>query len=145
LGDTIFVFGSNFTDKSGSFDPRRAFVARFSEASAAAGSTHLEVLDLGAGFAGLAASAVAGTELLPSETAVDLVNIEGAGFVGDDLFLGLRWPVSTDGQPLLIRIAEAAPALRAADWTPAAIEALEASVTVVEVGPHRNGPPGFVA
>ncbi len=141
-GDTVFVFGSNFTDRSGSFDDRRAFVGRFSESAAVTGSGQPEVLDLGRGLVDLVWSALASVDLLRSDSSDDLVNIEGAGVVGSDLFVGLRWPVTVDGQPLLVRIANGATALSAPHWSAATIESLEASAVVVDVGATRKRPAG---
>ena len=142
LGDAVFVFGSSFVDKSGSFDHRRAFVGRFSESAALAGAPAVDVLDLGSTLADLAAAALAGIDLLRTDGAPDLVNVEGAGFVDDDLFLGFRWPVSAEGQPLLLRISDAAAVFGAPDWSAARIASLDASAVVVDVGASPKRPAG---
>ncbi len=56
----------------------------------------------------------AGADLQPD---MQPVNIEGASFVGDDLILGLRWPVTGDGQPLVVRLTDARLVLLSATWS----------------------------
>ena len=56
----------------------------------------------------------AGADLDPE---MQPINIEGAVFIGDDLVLGLRWPVSSQGQPLVARIAGAREILLSATWS----------------------------
>jgi len=142
IGDSVFVFGSSFTDKSGDVDRRRAFVARFSESSAIAGSGAVDILDVGSALVDLVATALVGIELLATDGVDGLVNIEGSGFVGDDLVLGLRWPVSADGQPLLVILSDAASVFTAADWSIEALETLEATALVVDVGASPKRPAG---
>lgn len=143
LDDTIFVFGSNFSGKSGMFDDRRAFVVRFSERHAGTRSARADVLEVGTAFAELALSALKDVDLLACELAAPLLNIEGAGFVGNDLVLGLRWPVAADGQPVLVRLIGAAEVLLDVDWNVEKVRKLTATTVVVEVGGSPKRPAGI--
>lgn len=139
---SVFVFGSGFTDKSGQVDRRRAFIARFRETAAIAGPTRPDVLDLGTDLLDSVTTALGAIALLEADEPDRLINIEGAAFVGDDLFLGLRWPVSDDGQPLLVRVAKAAAALTAPDWSVETFTGLEMSAHAVDVGASPKRPAG---
>lgn len=141
IGDTVFVFGSSFTDKSGTFDERRAFIARFSEA-AAVGSATVEVLELGSVLVDQVATALQTTELLAADGTEVRVNIEGAAFVGPDLLLGLRWPVSADGQPILVRVMGAVAALSESSWSRSTLSQLDTDSVVVDVGASSKRPAG---
>ena len=143
IGDTVFVFGSNFTDKSGTFDERRAFVARFAETSAVAGSASVEILELGTTLVDLVSTALASTGLLVADDDRAVINLEGAAFVGSDLWLGLRWPVSEHGQPLLVGLPGAGDVLADPLWSSEALRALDASAVVaVDVGASAKRPAG---
>lgn len=134
----VYVVGSHFGAKRGPLHPRRAFVARFAEAEAAAGAPRLAVVrnrfrlhrllndalrDCGLP---LLAPGPAVRELFLAETIrrgrergkgwvtrldpADLpVNVEGAAFTpAGTLLLGLRYPVTADGAPLLVELGDPA-------------------------------------
>lgn len=142
IGDTVFVFGSSFTGKSGSFDERRAFVARFSEAAAIAGSASAEVLDVGTILVDRVSAALASADLLRAGGDEVVINIEGAAFVGLDLVLGLRWPVSADGQPLLVRLTNAVAVFSDPSWSSTMLGELDTAPVVVDVGASVKRPAG---
>lgn len=147
IGDTIFVFGSNFTDKSGDIDERRAFVARFSEREAAAGRSVADVLDLETVLRDKISAGLAGIELMPSDDDEEVINVEGAAFLGRDLLLGLRWPVSTDGQPILVRLKDAAVGFADASFTNSSasrsrLKDVDAIPIIVDVGATAKRPAG---
>jgi hypothetical protein len=123
----VYVFGSHFGKKKGPLKSRRAFVARFRESLTPA----LEISRHGFALHRLINDALAETVGDPSEIvharfiaetrrraeakgkpwADQLVpgdhpiNIEGAAFTQDGhLLLGLRWPVTRAGEPMLIEL-----------------------------------------
>lgn len=142
IDDTIFVFGSNFIDKSGRPDSRRAFIGRFSEREAIGGTVDVDVLDVGGTLSDLVASALGPVALLEADEPEDLVNLEGAGFVDDDLMIGLRWPVTASGQPILVRIFGAAPMLLSSDWSSADLAALNNQAIAIDVEATPKRPAG---
>ncbi len=142
IGDTVFVFGSSFTGKSGSFDERRAFVARFSEAAAIEGSASAEVLDVGTVLVDQVSAALASADLLRADGDEVVINIEGAAFVGLDLVLGLRWPVSADGQPMLVRLTNAVAVFSNPSWSSTMLGELDAVPVVVDVAATAKRPAG---
>ncbi len=56
--------------------------------------------------------------------------------------LGLRWPVSADGQPLLVRLKNAAAVLSDPSWTSTMVGQLDAASVVVDVGASVKRPAG---
>ncbi len=162
----VFVFGSGFVGPGGVPDRRRSFVARFSEDSVtregkAGGLTAVaSVLDLGTTVTASVHNGVQAQNiqlLKPNKKArrrlkrstdgsgTDLVNIEGAAFAGDSLALGLRWPVSKHGQPLVAIIEGAAPVLCADDWSVAALADCPVSILVLDTDASKNRPAGIRA
>ncbi|HSK97616.1 MAG TPA: hypothetical protein VK891_13435 [Euzebyales bacterium] len=131
----IYVFGSHFGNKAGPLQRKRQFVARFNEdgvVDAFGGDpVELEVRRTGLhdGLHRVINDALAerGVELLTPGPQVraafceggddrpeDMrpragdqpINIEGAEFLADGTaFVGLRWPVTADGRPLVVAIA----------------------------------------
>ncbi|HSK95777.1 MAG TPA: hypothetical protein VK891_04090, partial [Euzebyales bacterium] len=131
----VYVFGSHFGKKAGPLQRKRQFVARFDEdgvVDAFGGDpVELEVRHTGLhdGLHRVINDALAerGVDLLAPgpkvraafcETDDDRpddmrprdgdqpINIEGAEFLADGTaFLGLRWPVTADGRPLVIAMA----------------------------------------
>ncbi|MFG2099016.1 hypothetical protein ACGFJ5_00270 [Micromonospora echinaurantiaca] len=131
----VYVFGSHFGSKGGPLRPRRAFVARFREDDAATGvlpvrvvrnrfRVHRAVNDAltKAAFTPLPpgervrsrfveATLVRGTarakgwvnRLNPDDLPL---NVEAAAFTpGGTVLLGLRFPVTVDGEPILVELA----------------------------------------
>lgn len=124
----VYVLGSHFGKKKGPLKARRAFIARFRESvkprleiSRNPFALHRKINDAIARIAGSPAEEVhakfiAATrqraikrgrpwadQLVPGDHPV---NIEGAAFTrSGTLLLGLRWPVSADGEPLIVEIA----------------------------------------
>ncbi len=70
------------------------------------------------------------------------VNIEGACFVRDDLILGLRWPVTLDGQPLVVRLAGARSVLLSATWSAKDLTECLTVVFPVDAGGSPKRPVG---
>ncbi|MFI7606580.1 hypothetical protein ACIBTV_15775 [Micromonospora sp. NPDC049366] len=131
----VYVFGSHFGSKSGPLRPRRAFVARFREDDAATGPVPLQVVRNRFRVHRAVNDALAGaalTPLPPGErvrarfivetlargtarakswvsrlTPDDLpLNVEAAAFTPTGtVLLGLRFPVTTDGEPILVELA----------------------------------------
>ncbi|MFG2053510.1 hypothetical protein ACGFI9_05685 [Micromonospora sp. NPDC048930] len=131
----VYVFGSQFGSKAGPLRPRRAFVARFREADAAAGTLPLEVVRnrfrlhravndalAAAPFSTLPAgdrvrdrfiveTLARGTARAKSWVTRlaedDLpVNVEAAAFTpAGTVLLGLRFPVTAEGEPILVELA----------------------------------------
>lgn len=67
------------------------------------------------------------------------VNVEGAAIIGDDLLLGLRWPVSHGGQPLVAILKGGREALAAKDWSRATLLECPTSIRVIkEVGTSKR-------
>lgn len=133
-GRFVFAIGSGFLGADNKLDLRRAFVTRFSphelEITPKRVAGRAEVLDLGtalltainetiveaaielieAGGRGKkAASKAAGVG--PTATPI---NIEGAACLGSSLLLGLRWPVTASGHPLVVEIEGGADVLSSA-------------------------------
>lgn len=132
----IYVVGSHFGSKRGPLRPRRAFVARFRESGAITGLPRLQVVRNGfrlhravndalvaAGIVALplgdrvrerfiTATVDRGTARAKTWvrrlTAEDFpINVEGAAFtpVGT-LLLGLRFPVTARGEPIVVEVAD---------------------------------------
>lgn len=133
-GEQMLILGSAFVDGDGRLDHRRAFIARFAESSIEVhgddrgrptlrGSA--DVLMLGSAWVErVAAKVQADHELIrPAKPgkrrpgAEELINIEGAAVVDDALVLGLRWPVTVDGHPVMAIIESARPVLESLRWT----------------------------
>jgi len=132
----VYVFGSHFGSKRGPLRPRRAFVARFREEEAIAGVTRLEVVRNKFRFHRAINDALAAANIQPLKpgsevnkrfivetiergrqrgkrwisriTEGDLpINIEGTAFTPDgSLLVGLRFPVTEQGEPLIIELAD---------------------------------------
>jgi hypothetical protein len=130
----IYVIGSHFGSKAGPLRPRRAFMARFREADAASGVVHLQVVrnQFRLHRAVNDALATAGIKPLQPGDRVrhrfivetiargtakaktwvtrlaedDLpLNVEAAAFTATgSLLLGLRFPVTDKGEPIIIEV-----------------------------------------
>ena len=123
----VYVLGSHFGKKKGPLKARRAFIARFRESltpkleiSRHAFALHRTINDAIAGTAGTPAEEVharfiaatrARAEARGKAWAAQLVpgdhpiNIEGAAFTEQGtLLIGLRWPVTAEGEPLLVEL-----------------------------------------
>ncbi|PZF99443.1 hypothetical protein [Micromonospora deserti] len=131
----VYVFGSHFGSKGGPLRPRRAFVARFREDDAAGGPLPVQVVRnrfrlhravndalLKAAFTPLppgdrvrarfiGETVARGTarakswvsRLVPEDLPL---NVEAAAFTpAGTVLLGLRFPVTTDGEPILVELA----------------------------------------
>ncbi|MFF5176026.1 hypothetical protein ACFY3U_25840 [Micromonospora sp. NPDC000089] len=131
----VYVFGSHFGSKAGPLRPRRAFVARFREDDAAGGTLPVQVVRnrfrlhravndalLAAPFTPLPpgdrvrerfivetlARGTARTKSWVTRLAPDdlPLNVEAAAFDPDGtVLLGLRFPVTADGEPVLVELA----------------------------------------
>jgi hypothetical protein len=131
----VYVLGSHFGSKAGPLRPRRAFVARFREADAAAGVVRLHIVrnqfrlhravndafaaanivPLPAGdqvrrrfiIETLARGAGRSKKWVSRLAAGDLpLNVEAAAFTPTGtLLLGLRFPVTDKGEPILVELA----------------------------------------
>ncbi len=123
----VYVLGSHFGKKKGPLRPKRAFVARFRESLAPRleivrnpFALHRMVNDALAGHTdapppgvresfitatvrrGLERSKVWAAHLLDGDHPI---NVEGAAFTeAGTLLIGLRWPVTRAGEPLLIEV-----------------------------------------
>ncbi|MEU4772347.1 hypothetical protein [Micromonospora sp. NPDC023644] len=130
----VYVFGSHFGSKAGPLRPRRAFVARFREDDAAAGPVPVQVVRnrfrlhravndalLKAAFTplppgervrarfigetvarGTARSKGWVSRLVPDDLPL---NVEAAAFTpAGSVLLGLRFPVTADGEPILVEL-----------------------------------------
>lgn len=146
FGEWIYVFGSHFGSKAGPLRPRRAFVARFRETDAATGLARLQVVrnqfrlhravnDVLAGaditvlppgdrvrhrfIAETVARGSARAKTWVSRLAPDdhPLNVEGAAFTpGGSLLLGLRFPVTDRGEPILVEVTGMADMFESAAW-----------------------------
>ncbi|MCX4474257.1 hypothetical protein C5N14_04195 [Micromonospora sp. MW-13] len=142
----VYVFGSHFGSKGGPLRPRRAFVARFREADAAGGRLPVRVVRNRFRLHRAVNDALAGAELAtlpPGErvrdrfivetvargtarakswvtrlAAGDLpINVEAAAFTPDGTaLLGLRFPVTADGDPILVEVAGVPEMFDAGGW-----------------------------
>ncbi|MGC5018422.1 hypothetical protein [Micromonospora sp. DT47] len=131
----VYVFGSHFGSKAGPLRPRRAFVARFREDDAATGTLPLQVVRnrfrvhravndalVKAPFTPLPpgdrvrhrfivetlARGTARAKSWVSRLSEDdlPLNVEAAAFAPDGtVLLGLRFPVTADGEPILVELA----------------------------------------
>jgi len=127
-----YILGSQFGKKAGPLSPRRSWIARIREDDLVAKDAHLEIARLRFGLHRAVNDALAAVELLPlgplaRERYIDAtikigeqeqkrwggrvlptdqpVNLEAAEFRADGaLVLGLRYPVSAQGHPLLVEI-----------------------------------------
>jgi len=138
LDGQVYVVGSHFGSKAGPLRPRRAFFARFGEADAAGGTVHLEVVRNQFRLHRAINDALRDAAIAPlkpgervharfivetlarggakAKSWVDRlmhgdlpVNVEGAAFTpAGTLLLGLRFPVSEAGEPILVEIADVA-------------------------------------
>jgi len=134
----VYIVGSHFGSKAGPLRPRRAFFARFREADAARGRFRLDVVRNQFRVHRAINDALAATDirpLVPGERVharfivetvargtarakrwVDRlvhgdapVNIEGAAFTpAGTLLLGLRFPVTAAGEPILVEVRDVA-------------------------------------
>ncbi|WP_405113593.1 DUF4185 domain-containing protein [Micromonospora sp. NBC_01405] len=142
----VYVFGSHFGSKGGPLRPRRAFVARFREDDAAGGRLPVRVVRNRFRLHRAVNDALAGAELatLPPGDRVrdrfivetvargaarakgwvtrlaegDLpLNVEAAAFTPDGTaLLGLRFPVTVDGDPILVEVAGVPEMFEAGAW-----------------------------
>jgi hypothetical protein len=124
----VYVFGSHFGSKTGPLRPRRAFIARFAEAERPVLQVvrHRFALHRAVNEAlrGLTQDGHPRVHTLFIEEALrrgqakskqwvrDLqlgdhpINVEGAAFTAaGTVLLGLRWPVSVAGEPLIVEVA----------------------------------------
>ena len=146
FGDWIYVFGSHFGSKAGPLRPRRAFVARFRESDAAIGLARLQVVRNQFRLHRAVNDVLAGADITPlapgdrvrhrfiAETVArgtaraktwvsrlapdDLpLNVEGAVFTpAGSLLLGLRFPVTDRGEPILIEVTGMADMFESGAW-----------------------------
>jgi hypothetical protein len=146
LGEWIYVLGSHFGSKSGPLRPRRAFVARFREADAAVGVLRLQVVRNQFRLHRAVNDVLAGADIKPlapgdqvrhrfiAETVArgsaraktwvsrlapdDLpLNVEAAAFTpAGSLLLGLRFPVTDLGEPILIEVTGMAGMFESGAW-----------------------------
>ncbi|HCT79511.1 MAG TPA: hypothetical protein DGG94_23240 [Micromonosporaceae bacterium] len=126
-GGWVYVIGSHFGSKRGPLRPKRAFVARFRESSAPVlqivrhrFALHRVVNDALSELTGPASAPVHGSfieqtrqrGLAKGKAWVDQlldgdhpINVEGAAFTArGTLLIGLRWPVTVAGEPILVEI-----------------------------------------
>ncbi|PSK64433.1 hypothetical protein B0E53_03615 [Micromonospora sp. MH33] len=131
----VYVFGSHFGSKAGPLRPRRAFVARFREDDAARGTLPLHVVRNRFRLHRAVNDALAAAPLTPlppgkrvrqrfivetmtrgtarakswvSRLAEDdlPLNVEAAAFTpAGTVLLGLRFPVTAEGEPILVELA----------------------------------------
>ncbi|MEU4479277.1 hypothetical protein AB0F68_14605 [Micromonospora sp. NPDC023966] len=131
----VYVFGSHFGSKAGPLRPRRAFVARFREDDAARGTLPLHVVRNRFRLHRAINDALAAAPLAPlppgdrvrqrfivetlargtargkswvSRLAEDdlPLNVEAAAFTpAGTVLLGLRFPVTAEGEPILVELA----------------------------------------
>lgn len=112
-GSSFLIVGSGFIGPKNRVDQRRSFVARVDHRSGLTATA--TVVELGSSLMDAVNEALDAEQVdtmplaksvgkkLPSPN-TQLVNIEGAVVVGRDLVLGLRWPVSKRGEPILATI-----------------------------------------
>lgn len=142
----VYVLGSHFGSKAGPLRPRRAFVARFREAEAAGGTIRLHVVRNQFRLHRAVNDALAVADLAPLPpgervrarfiaetlargtarakgwvgrlTEADLpLNVEAAAFTpAGTLLLGLRFPVTERGEPILVELADVAGMFDARRW-----------------------------
>lgn len=163
-GDYVVVFGSGFLDGRGRLDGRRSFVSRFREDAVVferdgkhkALSVEADQLDLGSSLrvAFRDARALQGLELLAVTDAVARemtkadedglvpLNVEGAACLGDDLLLGLRWPVHASGNPFIVNLRGGASWLRSPDLTTDGLTDLSMTVDVAPTSGSQRRPNG---
>lgn len=129
-GSRVYIFGSQYGTKEGPLQPKRHFVARFNEALLDVDEAAIDLHLVRRPFAlhRIVNDALRGVELLPLSDALrdafvrgaqkddkswssllhddDMpVNVEGSTFVeGGRLLLGLRYPVTADGHPIIVEI-----------------------------------------
>ena len=124
----VYVLGSHFGSKNGPLQPKRAFVARFRESATPVleivrhrFALHRAVNDALAELTGPAHAPVHESfvvrarerGLAKGKSWVDQlrpgdhpINIEGAAFTArGTLLVGLRWPVTQSGEPILVELA----------------------------------------
>lgn len=149
---SVFVFGSGFIGRNERLDDRRSFVVRFPEAAIEVdpgGLPHTsdtQVLDVGSIFVESVNRAIRdqGIELLPAAKRLTKkmkrsgfdeleqpINIEGVSFSGDNLVLGLRWPVTAKGEPIVAILWGARAVLTDESWSAAALGSCPVSVQVI--------------
>jgi hypothetical protein len=149
----VYVFGSHFGSKGGPLRPRRAFVARFREDDAAAGTLPVRVVRNRFRLHRAVNDALAAAPLTPlppgdrvrhrfiGETVArgtargkswvgrlaedDLpLNVEAAAFTpAGTVLLGLRFPVTAAGEPILVELAGVADMFDAEPGWPRAVGA----------------------
>ncbi|MER5700872.1 hypothetical protein ABT023_02760 [Micromonospora sp. NPDC002296] len=142
----VYVFGSHFGSKGGPLRPRRAFVARFREDDAAGGRLPVRVVRNRFRLHRAVNDALAGAELAilrPGDRVRDRfivetvargtarakgwvtrlaegdlpLNVEAAAFTPDGIaLLGLRFPVTVDGDPILVEVAGVPEMFEAGAW-----------------------------
>ncbi|HEY0144090.1 MAG TPA: hypothetical protein VGF48_24600 [Thermoanaerobaculia bacterium] len=132
-GSRVYIFGSQYGTKKGPLEPKRHFVGRFNEAlldfdDAGKPSVELDLVRRPFALHRIVNDALRGIELLPLPDelrasfigGVDSkgkswksllhagdapINVEGSTFVeGGRLLLGLRYPVTRDGHPIIVEI-----------------------------------------
>jgi hypothetical protein len=124
----VYVIGSHFGSKKGPLQPKRAFVARFRESATPVleivrhrFALHRIINDALAELTGPAHAPVHESfvararerGLAKGKSWVDQlrdgdqpINIEGAAFTArGNLLIGLRWPVTVSGEPILVELA----------------------------------------
>lgn len=149
----VYVFGSHFGSKAGPLRPRRAFVARFREDDAARGTLPVHVVRNRFRLHRVINDALVAAPLTPlppgdrvrhrfigqtvargtarSKNWVDRlaeddlpVNVEAAAFTpAGTVLLGLRFPVTAEGEPILVELAGVADMFAAEPAWPRAVGA----------------------
>ncbi len=159
----VFVVGSGFVGPDDRLDERRSFILRVRESDVAAASNDggfeasAYTMRLGPRLMTSIHEAIlrAEVELLATDgdivealaedhpgPATSPINIEGAAFCADDLVIGLRWPVTSAGHPILAIIHDARPLLT--EPTPSAdrLLELEMSVQIIDAVGSTRRPAG---
>jgi hypothetical protein len=149
----VYVFGSHFGSKAGPLRPRRAFVARFREDDAAVGPVRLHVVRnrfrlhraINDALAEAALTTLPPGERVRHRFIVETLargtarakswvtrlaegdlplNVEAAAFTpAGTVLLGLRFPVTVDGEPILVELAGVPEMFAAGDSWPRAVRA----------------------
>lgn len=114
-GDDVLIVGSGFIGPKNRVDERRSFIAKVRAPRAPehrGQPAPIDIVELGASLMNGINHALEESDLdtMPLAKSVakkmptadtQPINIEGAAVVNDDLVLGLRWPVTQSGNPIL--------------------------------------------
>ncbi len=160
----VFVVGSGFVGPDDRLDERRSFILRVREADVVSASNGegfaapAQALRLGQGLMTSIHEALvrAEVELLATDDdivdalfedhqgpATTPINIEGAAFCADDLVIGLRWPVTSDGHPILAVIHGARQVLTESTPSVERLLGLEVAIQTVDAIGSARRPAGI--